>query len=414
MRRSGVAWLACGGAVSVALSMGPAARAEGDPRDVPHSETGAFPALGYSPDTGLDLGVFVHRARFEPGARPYAWQGRLQIQTSVLADDGLTLPRQEHFLKLDLPGVPDARTRLRGELLWERQVNAGYYGVGNAARAEEPALTLTRHHHEFRVETFRAEVSAERELGAQIWRAFAGVRLARVDVDTYQDSLLAADAAGRTLPGVAVHTALVLRGGLVLDLRNHETYPTRGVFHDLVARAAPAIADGPGWGGVTYTARFYLPLVRDDLVLATRVLGDVTFGDVPLVELNQYDGVLPGKAFGGAGGLRGIADGRYVGKTKALGSVELRGALLPFRAFHTPMNLGAALLLDTGRVWTETLAADPARDGDPGGFHLGVGAGPRLRWGDSLLVRFEVVHCFDTADPGTGPLATYLAADSRF
>lgn len=418
VRRRRVVQLALGG-IATSTVLAPASHAEPDPRDVPHGETGVFPALGYNPDTGLDLGVFVHRARFEPGARPYAWRGRLQIQTSVLAEDGLELPRQEHFLKLDLPGVPDALTRLRGELVWEKQVNAGYYGVGNAAPAADPALTLTRHHHEYRVETFRAEVSAERELGAPSWRAFAGVGLARVDLDTYEDSLLAADVAadgddGRSPPGVGLYSALTLRVGLVLDRRDHETQPTRGVFHDVVVRAAPALGDGPGWGGVTYTARFYVPLVTDDLVLATRVLGDVAFGDVPLVEQNHYGGLLPGKAFGGAEGLRGIADGRYVGKTKALGSVELRAAFLPFRAFRTPMNLGAALLVDAGRVWSGSLAADPERDGDAGGLHLGAGAGPRLRWGDSLLIRFEVVRCPDTHDPGAGPLMTYLSADSRF
>lgn len=418
VRRRRVFRLALGG-VAAGTLLAPAALAEPDPRDVPHGETGIFPALGYNPDTGLDLGVFVHRARFEPGARPYAWRGRLQLQTSVLTKDGLELPRQEHFLKLDLPRVPDAQTRLRAEVVWDRQINAGYYGVGNAARPVAPALTLTRHHHEYRVETFRAEVSAERELGEPTWRAFAGTGLARVDLDTYDESLLAADVAAaeaddRAPPGVGLYTALTLRVGLVLDRRDHETQPTRGVFHDLVLQAAPALGDGPGWGGVTYTARFYLPLVRDHLVLATRVLGDVAFGDVPLVEQNRYGGLLPGKAFGGADGLRGIADGRFVGKTKALGSVELRAALLPFRAFRTPMNLGTGLLVDAGRVWSRTLAAAPERDGDPGGLHLGVGAGPRLRWGDSLLIRFEVVHCPDTDDPGAGPLKTYLTADSRF
>lgn len=416
-------WVRGGGRALAAVlltgvCLGRAARADAPPPAPPRTEVGLLPALGYQPETGLELGLFLHRARYAPGTYPYRSRVRLQVLTSILAEPRIELPRQLHFFKIDLPQRPDAHSRVRAELFWERQVNAGYYGVGNATVAADPGLVSDRY-HEYRVESWRGRVTLERALAVPGLRALVGVGLARVDVDPYADSLLAADheraaAAGREIPGVPLYTTAEWIVGVVLDRRDHETAPTRGLFHDVGLRLAPSFGEGPGFGAVTYTARFYLPILGEELVLATRVLGDVLFGEAPLLDLNRYGGVLDAVALGGLDGVRGIGGGRFVGKTKVLGNVELRAALFPFRLFGTAMNLGAAAILDAGRVWSQSLAPDPDRDGDGLGLHWGAGAGLRLRWGDSLLIRLEAVRSPHTDDFGGGPMAVYLGADSRF
>jgi len=394
------------------------AAGEEHPATGPEREWSVLPALGYNPDTGLDIGVFTHVVQLDPEVHPYRWRVRGQVQTSILFEDGIELPRYEHYLRLDLPGLPDEESRLRLDVTWKRQLNVGYFGVGNDSRAGDPAVDGDGY-HEFRAESLRGKVILERQLGRPAWRGLTGVELEHVDVDTYGGSLLAHDVAlarnaGEEVAGTGLFTLLVFQLGLVLDTRDHETFPTRGLFHDLVVRAAPSSGDGTAWGGLTYTTRFYVPIFEDDVVVATRALGDVLVGDAPLMELARYGGLLPAEALGGSDGVRGITGGRFIGKTKILGNAELRALLLPFRLFREDMNLGAAAFFDTGRVWTDTLAPDRDLDGSGLGLHWGAGAGARLRWGDALLVRLDAAHSPNTKDFGGGPVAIYLTADGGF
>ncbi len=405
----------------VLLCSSGSAAGDGDgqaPDPTARQEWGVLPALGYDPDTGFDLGIFTHVAQLDPHVHPYRWRLRGQLQTSILARERVEFPRYENYVRYDRPAFLDSRSRLRLDLTWFRQLNAGYFGLGNRSPAGDPRI-LGDDYHEYRLEAVYGKAIVERQMGGPSWRVMTGVALARIDVDTYVGSLLARDvhraaARGDVVPGEPIFTALVGQLGLVLDTRDHETFPTCGLYHDLVARAAPALGDGPAWGGVTYTARFYQPLVADRLVLAVRALSDVLFGEAPLSELARHGGLLDAVAFGGASGVRGITGGRFIGKTKAIASAEIRARLLPFRLFGEHMNLGAATFYDTGRVWTRSLAPDPELDGSGLGLRWGGGVGARLLWGESLLIRLDLAHSPNTDDFGGGTLATYLAADATF
>lgn len=121
------------GLAALLLAAGPG---HADERDVPHFEPGLLPAHGYTPDTGADLGVFAHLARFEPGRRPYAYRLRAQLQASLTVEDGTPEVRKlDNYLRADLPGFPGDADRLYLEGAWQRIHNFGYFGIGAGAIA---------------------------------------------------------------------------------------------------------------------------------------------------------------------------------------------------------------------------------------------------------------------------------------
>jgi hemolysin activation/secretion protein len=100
--------------------------------------------------------------------------------------------------------------------------------------------------------------------------------------------------------------------------------------------------------------------------------------------------MLPAYGPGGMQGVRGLPEGRLHGNTKLIGNLELRSFFWKFRVAGQRLELGAAAFLDVGRVWTNSLAGVSGLDGSGLALHYGVGAGIRLRWGDSLVIRFDM------------------------
>jgi hypothetical protein len=142
--------------------------------------------------------------------------------------------------------------------------------------------------------------------------------------------------------------------------------------------------------------------------LTARVLGDVAFGSLPLIELARYGGVEGGSGPGGTRGIRGVPQGRLAGKSKLIGNLEVRSFLLPFSIGSQRFCLGVVGFADVGRVWADAFSASSA----DGSFrlHWGVGGGPRVRWGDSLLIRADISYAPLGADLGAVP-AIYVDVD---
>lgn len=411
--RRRLAWAWLGLVVATRLAKA-APDAEVDPRDRPHSEPGLLPAFGLSSDTGLQFGVFGQFARYEPGARPYAWRARAQISASVLVSEGSwRLPLNDHFVRLDLPGLPARGSRLFLDLTFTSLTNAGYYGIGNASESFASGEGgRPERYHEYGLSTLGLRSQIFQDLAPGGLRFFGGASFVRTGVGVRRDSRLAEDLASGAVDGAGTYGQFVASVGLLLDQRDHETYPTRGLFHDLVLRASPG--GGGAYVGASLTARFYAPLAGERLVFAVRVLADVIGGEAPFFELSRYGGVLGQPGPGGTHGVRGVPQGRYAGKTKAIGNFELRSIFAHARLIGDDFGFGAAAFVDAGRVWARSFAPDARLDGGTLGLHAGYGGGPRVRWGDSLLIRFDIAWAPGAGPGGDAALGTYISADHTF
>src|SRR6185295_1792974 len=173
-------------------------------------------------------------------------------------------------------------------------------------------------------------------------------------------------AGGVVDPGTIPLTDKVVRAGVVLDTRDHEIDPHRGVAAEVL------FASGTGYTRTTTSARVYVhPFQR--LVLAGRLAAEGTGGNPPLAAMElmesserpfvavggyyslraYYNGRFtgPGKLIGGVGGyfpLREYYNGRFTGPSKLVGGLEARYALLLVPSL---VEVKLVVFYDAGRVF---------------------------------------------------------------
>jgi hypothetical protein len=376
-----------------------------------------LPAFGGETDIGFKFGAFAQLARFRDELEPYAWRAQLQAEASV--QDGATgteFPYRESNFRIDWPHAIKDRLRVMTELTYLRTTNRGYYGVGNDSHARQlwegleegsDEFVRARRFYQYDGTTPHLRATALVRMGGS-WRWFADVSLRWVLINTYVGSLLDHDtsqgaAGGQQLWGTDESLQPVPATGVVFDSRDHETVPRIGHYHEASVRCGPGGFGAQPYCGFNVTLRGYLPLAGEKLSLAARMLGDVVTARAPLLELSGFGGIAGASSLAGARGIRGIPSGRYHGRTKVIGNFEARSFLLPFTVGDQRCSLGLAAFADAGRVWTEPLASVEALDGRGWGIHWGLGAGPRLRWGDALVIRFDVAYSPDGEALGVAP-----------
>jgi len=134
----------------------------------------------------------------------------------------------------------------------------------------------------------------------------------------------------------------VIRGGVVVDWRDQEVDPHRGVF------AEALVANGRGYTRTTAQARVYAhPLEK--VMLAGRIGIERMTGSAPTAaQLSMESSDGPFVALGGYRSLRGYYDARFVGPGKLVGGVEARYGLLWAPRL---MELKLVAFYDVGRVF---------------------------------------------------------------
>jgi hypothetical protein len=200
----------------------------------------------------------------------------------------------------------------------------GYYGQGNDALYDPDSITpaspyfyrVSRTSHAARLTVQRHVIGPLRVLG--------GATLERTAFRTLPgESRFRRDLASGVVDSATVpFSDYVVRGGLVVDWRDQEVDPHRGVFVEgLVGR-------GRGYTRTTAGARVYLhPFEK--VMLAARLAGERMTGSPPVAaQLTMESSEGPFIALGGYRSLRGYYDARFVGPGKLVGGVELRYALV--------------------------------------------------------------------------------------
>jgi hypothetical protein len=400
---------------------------EDEPLDPNRMEPTILPAVAGSSDIGFLFGAMGTLAQFESGYDPYRWRGETVLVTAVKdGPEGAELTMQVYYLRFNFPNLLDGRLRLTPEVFFTRRINAGYYGLGNASepglRSTERTGPETGRVNQYTSTSPMALLNAQIDLGHGL-SALAGGMVRASFIDPYENSKLAVDAAtmdeaeSRLIRGVDPqgHGYGRLAAGGHFDSRDHETAPQQGMFHSVGAYLSPPGPMGSEhwFGGVTVDARFFVPLVANHLVFGLRVLGDMQFGDPPFYQLGQY-GVFKDQGFTGSRGLRGPPQGRYHGLVKVLGNLELRAMFLSFMLFEQRWRLGATALADSGRVWAG-YRIDPQLDGTGLGLKVGLGGGPRIQIGETVMIRIDVVYSPDSADGyGDLPVGIYWDMSEMF
>lgn len=200
----------------------------------------------------------------------------------------------------------------------------GYYGQGNDTPFEPDSITAASPYL-YRVSrtTRSMRLTVQRRIVGPL-RVFTGGSLERTDFrELPGDSWFRRDRnAGAVRPGDVPFNDRVVRGGLVVDWRDQEIDPHRGVF------AEAFVGSGRGYTRTTAALRAYgHPF--DRLIVAARIAGEGMTGTPPVAaQLTMESSEGPYVALGGYRSLRGYHDGRFVGPGKLIGGVEARYGII--------------------------------------------------------------------------------------
>jgi outer membrane protein assembly factor BamA len=306
---------------------------------------------------------------FEP--RPEPWRASAAI-TGGMSTEG------SYYLQADAqaPAWWDG-WRLGLTLSAVRFNRLGYYGIGNDTRfAEDSAGAGRSYFYKVSRETLDARLTVERRLVGPL-RMLGGALVQHSDFRGLPgETVFERDLASGTVdPATVPFTDVALRGGVVLDIRDHEIDPHRGVVLEAM------YADGRGYTRTTGSARAYVQPV-ERLIVAARVAAEQMTGNPPLAaqQLMETTGV-PYVAVGGYRSLRGHYDGRFTGAGKLLGGLEARYALL---WAPTILELKLVAFYDAGRVFAP--GENPRLTTDD--LHHAGGGELALRIGYNSLVVF--------------------------
>ena len=200
-----------------------------------------------------------------------------------------------------------------------------------------------------------------------------------------------------------------LRLGLLLDTRDKEGAPSKGIW----AEAHVTLA--PDWLGTTHpyyrysaTFRHYVPIVKDDvLTFAYRLNYEGTFGNSAPYYMLPFIPVMGATydrdGMGGYRTVRGIMRDRVQGLDMATYNVELRWRFVNFRKWNQNIAFGLNLFSDGTMVtrnydmsfrgaeehraeYNEYMAQSDLSKDRP---HITVGAGLRFIMNQNFIVAFE-------------------------
>ncbi len=383
-------------------------------------ELAGFPVLGGNSDIGLQFGAALTYTRFFDTASPYLWNIDLLLSGSVKDDqNGFRLVQQSHVLRFDAPDLLEGRLRLDTRGSFQRTINAGYYGVGNASQAG-PSIgqsTLGRR-YQYVQDEGRVRTIARWHAAPPVDVAL-GTNLRYEAPEVYGGSKLSEDsstASGGQAPVAGAQAALVasIAAGIMVDTRDSEFVTRKGFFYQLGTSAVVSSSESVGYGEASAVLSHYAPL-GNALIFASRFVASFQFGRVPFYNLQQGGVFEPQGLLGGETGVRGVPQGRYAGRAKMIANTEIRAT--PFRRFQVlgqRMRVGTTAFVDVGRVWSDYAAVSPA-DGYSLSLKYGVGGGLFLQWGEAAIFRFEVAYSPDAVSENPGfPVGLYVSDGLMF
>lgn len=380
------------------------------------SEFAGFPILAGNTDIGLQFGAVATLTRFGELLPPYLWNLDLVLSTSI-KDEGGALGFVQHndVLRLDAPYLFGGIVRLDTLASFERTVNAGYYGLGDAAQV---SVGDSPRNHEYLFQEGRTRSIARVHTGLPFDVA-VGASARHVAPRAYNGSRLAGDSKAPVtdeahfILGLQPSALFKLALGGIYDSRDSEFITRRGLYYQL------------GVAGTLGTSREHLRYAEASAVLAhfvplgavfgfaLRGVMSVMLGRVPFYDLSQGGVFEPQRLLGGDSGVRGVPMGRYAGPIKAVLNAENRAVFQRFTFLAQRLRVGTTSFVDIGGVWG-THGID-SRGGTSLGPRYGVGAGLFLQWGDAAIFRIECAYSPDARSENPRlPVGIYVSDGLMF
>lgn len=350
------------------------------------------PDIGGDSDIGVEVGVSFTLARFYDDYYPYKWMLQGLFATSFKDDaQGFRAVLQSHNLTLDLVDLWDRRLRLITTANFNREIDARWYGVGNATT---PGPGLGRY-NEYIDENTGVRTFGRVKTGTVVDGAF-GMNLRYRAPGLYgANTKLADDTVNHDIPGAANAFLGTVAAGVVIDTRDDEFLPHRGVYDQIGVAETVGSAERVVYTETSAVLSTFIPIAKR-VTFATRTVASLKFGRVPFYDL-QTGGVFnPQPLLGSIDGVRGVRLGRYAGRAKLIANYEIRTTPIPsFKVLSYKLQIGTVTFFDCGRVWSDYSSDLAKADGTRLGIKWGAGGGLFFRFDKSSIFRVEAAYSPD-------------------
>ena len=206
----------------------------------------------------------------------------------------------------------------------------------------------------------------------------------------------------------------LFKAGLVIDTRDNEPNPMRGVWSEVLLLADPGIFGGKSYsyGKFALTHRQYFTLLPDRLSFAYRLAYQGTlYGKTPAYMLpfvfnagrySDRDGL------GGAKTIRGVLRNRVVGEDMTYANFELRWKFVRTVVFNQNVYLALSAFTDMGMVTrnylvnTDNVTEPEFFPATSEGLHQSVGGGLRVALNENFIVALDYGVALDERDGNSG------------
>ncbi len=420
-----------------------ATRAHADPLgsdDLAHKNDGGYftglPLFAYSTDIGLGGGARAYYywnghpddPRFK--TTPYLYRVFLQGFVS-------TRGVQFHWLDFDAPKILDSPYRVRSQLIYQRNLNSNYFGLGsksldklqfpgspqqytsyddyNAAQQQVQGGTTWGKYDQYDLIRPSWIASLERLFDHDRVRVLGGVGFSYAKINDYSgkqvDALdamgnattateattrLATDCAAKAIVGCGGGTDNYLRLAVSYDTRDFEPDPNTGLYLDSeVDLGTLALGSDYTYARAMMAARGYWSPIPEsaDVVLAGRAVIVGQTNGAPFFSMDTFPFTEdPRTGLGGHRTLRGFLQDRFVGSVMTLANAEVRWTFGHATIARQKFAFIAVPFFDAGRPY-DSLGELTYRDWQPS-----VGGALRISWNLATIATVD----YGISREGTG------------
>ncbi len=385
-----------------------------------------LPLVSYSTDTGLGGGgrayYYWNGTRDDPRFAQTPYLHRLFLQ-AFASTGGM----QYHWLDYDAPRIFRSPYRIRGQLIFSRNINSNYFGLGDEAAGalRFPGSPESFDSHADYTDAQRQVVdgaaytrydqydlirpifvgSVERLLLDDKVRLIAGYGFTYADVRDYTGKTVDAVQDGQDVEVPSAPTRLrtdcdlgrlegceggreaFLRLGIAYDTRDYEPDPNAGVFAELVFDAATAaLGSQYDYLRLLGAARgYWSPMpATTDLVLAGRALAQVQTEGTPFFSLDSLPFTEDFRnGLGGHRTMRGFKQNRFVGRAMAAVTGEVRWTFTRFALGSQRFAMIAVPFIDAGRSYDDAAAMTLTS------WRLAYGGALRISWNLATILTID-------------------------
>ncbi len=208
----------------------------------------------------------------------------------------------------------------------------------------------------------------------------------------------------------------IFKGGLIYDTRDNEAWSTKGMWTEAFLYGSPGFGGTSPFLAASVTHRQYFTILPNKLSIAYRLIyqGVIT-GNVPFYLRPYYFNTKEMRdGIGGARTTRGILRNKVVGKSVALGNLELRYRLFNTIIFKQNFMVALSCFADAASVlvpYDVNLTNVPAdlvdvyfnqNKSDLHKLHTGYGAGLRFGFNENFIVAVEYARTPNKQDGKSG------------